>query len=151
MSEYGSTKAISLFSCPTSYRVIQIKDINQIEYLANTNQNICYDTEVILLSWNRGECRTDMGEFKVKFDSATGNFYYEDTEETKITKKEPKKKEKKVAKKTEGVSVDGVLIKIPVHVHILEIDEKRYKTKTKPKHIESQFKKANKVNKNKTV
>ena len=37
------------------------------------------------------------------------------------------------------------LIKIPVHVHILEINEKRYKTKTKPKHVEVHFKKANKI------
>jgi len=37
------------------------------------------------------------------------------------------------------------LIKIPVHVHILEINEKRYKTKTKPKHVEFHFRKANEI------
>ena len=37
------------------------------------------------------------------------------------------------------------LIRIPVHVHILEIDEKGYKTKAKPEKIELHFKKANKV------
>ena len=44
-----------------------------------------------------------------------------------------------------NVGVAGELINIPVHVHILEINEKRYKTKTKPKHVEIHFRKANKI------
>ena len=44
-----------------------------------------------------------------------------------------------------NVGVANELIKIPVHVHILEIDEKGYKTKTKPEHIEVHFRKANEI------
>ena len=37
------------------------------------------------------------------------------------------------------------LIRIPVHVHILEVDIKGFKTKTKPSHVEIDFRKANKI------
>jgi len=38
-----------------------------------------------------------------------------------------------------------VLIKIPVHVHILDINEKSYKTITTTEHVKAHFKKANKI------
>ena len=44
-----------------------------------------------------------------------------------------------------NVGLAQELIKIPVYIHILQIDEKRYKTKTKPKHIDIHFRKANKI------
>ena len=89
----GSVKSLSLYGCPIAYK--KIKDINQIEYQTNTIQNICYNSEDNFLSWNRDRCRTDLGEFKVKLDSATSNFYYGGTEETQIAKKEKKKPKSK--------------------------------------------------------
>ena len=116
------------------------------------------------MTWTNGD--KYVGEWKMNKRHGKGTFTRADGSvkegiweknklvQEKITKEKPKKKKKKVVKKkkepaqtddSSNVDLTKDLIKIPVHVHILDINEKRYKTKTKPKHVEVHFRRVNKI------